>query len=265
LVLGSVCQLGSAITSLAEGSLAATRDDLDLGKASYDSVRRLVLSRAPSAIINCAGYTAVDQAEEEEDLATEVNGRAVGILAEVAADSGIPLVTFSTDYVFDGQAARPYLESDETNPISAYGRSKLEGEQLALAANPAALVIRTSWLISGTHPNFVATMLQVAKEGQPARVVNDQYGCPTVARDLARATLTAIEAEVSGVLHLTNQGPTTWFELALASIEMAGLDPSVVTSCTTAEFPTAATRPAYSVLGSERASQLDLVAGLLGR
>jgi dTDP-4-dehydrorhamnose reductase len=160
--------------------------------------------------------------------------------------------------VFDGRAGRPYLESDETNPISAYGRSKLAGEQLALGANPAALVIRTSWLISGTHPNFVATMLRMAEEGRPSRVVNDQYGCPTVARDLARATLTAIEAEVSGVLHLTNQGPTTWFDLAQASIRSAGLDPDMVTACTTAEYPTAATRPAYSVLGSERASQLGL-------
>ncbi|HET7846387.1 MAG TPA: dTDP-4-dehydrorhamnose reductase [Acidimicrobiia bacterium] len=260
LVLGSSGQLGTAFGFLVEGAIAADRTDLDLAQASIDSVRRLVASREPSAIINCAGYTAVDQAEEEEVPATAINATAVGILAEVAADAGIPFVTFSTDYVFDGEADRPYLESDGPNPISAYGRSKLAGERLALDANLDALVIRTSWLISGTHPNFVATMLRLAKEGRPARVVNDQHGRPTVARDLARATLTAIEAEVSGVLHLTNQGPpTTWFELAQASIRSAGLDPDFVTACTTAEYPTPATRPAYSVLGSERASQLDLV------
>jgi dTDP-4-dehydrorhamnose reductase len=161
--------------------------------------------------------------------------------------------------VFDGKAGRPYRESDAPNPISASGRSKLAGERLALAANPNSLVIRTSWLISGTHPNFAVTMLRLAKEGRPARVVNDQYGCPTVARDLARATLAAIEAEVSGVLHLTNQGPTTWFDLAQAAIGDAGLDTSLVTPSTTAEYQTTATRPAFSVLDTARANQLGLV------
>jgi dTDP-4-dehydrorhamnose reductase len=259
LLLGSSGQLGTAIGGELSGAIHVTRDDLDLAHASIESVRRLVLSRGPSSIINCAGYTAVDQAEEEEDLATSINGTAVGILAEVAADSGIPFVTFSTDYVFDGKATRPYLESDEANPISAYGRSKLAGERLALSVDPQALVIRTSWLISGTHLNFVATMLRMADEGRPARVVNDQYGCPTVARDLARASLSALGANLSGVLHLTNRGPTTWFDLAQAALRAAGMDPGLVTSCTTAEYPTRATRPAYSVLGSERASQLGLV------
>ena len=242
-----------------EGAIPVTRADLDLAHVTREVVRHIVSTEKPSSIINCAGYTAVDQAEDEEDLATSINGTAVEILAEVAADSGIPFVTFSTDYVFDGKATRPYLESDEPKPISAYGRSKLAGERLALSVNPQALVIRTSWLISGTHPNFVATMLRMANESRPVRVVNDQFGCPTVARDLARASLSALEANLSGVLHLTNQGPTTWFDLAQAALRSAGLDPGLVTSCTTAEYPTRATRPAYSVLGSERAAQLGLV------
>jgi dTDP-4-dehydrorhamnose reductase len=187
-----------------------------------------------------------------------VNGIAVGILSEVAAESDIPFVTYSTDYVFNGRSRDPYLESSPPEPINAYGRSKLIGEELALAANPKALVIRTSWVISGTHPNFVATMLRLAGEGRELKVVADQIGCPTIAPDLAVATLEAIRHGVTGLLHLTNQDPTTWFHLARSAVELAGLDPDLITSCSTEEYPTRAVRPAYSVLGSERMGALGL-------
>jgi dTDP-4-dehydrorhamnose reductase len=187
-----------------------------------------------------------------------VNGTSVGILAEVAAEAQIPFVTYSTDYVFDGQGREPYVESSPTDPINAYGASKLIGERLALQANPRTLVIRTSWVISGTHPNFVATMLRLAGEGRSVRVVNDQHGCPTVATDLARATLQAMKTSATGLLHLTNAGATTWFELARTAVALAGLDSDLIQPCPTEEYPTPARRPSYSVLGSERIEGLGM-------
>ncbi len=186
-----------------------------------------------------------------------LNATAVGELAAAAARRTIPFVTFSTDYVFDGSAGEPYLESSPTAPINAYGRSKLAGERLALAAHPGTLIIRTSWVISGTHPNFVATMLRLARERE-LRVVDDQVGNPTVAADLATATLDALDRGVTGILHLTNTGSTTWYELARAAVEMAGGDVDRIGPCTTDEYPTAARRPRYSVLGSERRETLGI-------
>lgn len=207
-------------------------------------------------MVNCAAYTKVDQAEDEEDLATKINGTAVGVLSEWCALYGRPLLTFSTDYVFDGQSDSPYLESAPTDPINAYGRSKLVGEELL--AGSGALVVRTSWVISGSHRNFVATMLRLAREGGRLRVVDDQVGCPTIATDLAKTAYEALRSGVTGLLHVTNQGPATWFDLACAAIERAGLNPGVVTPCSTDEYPTKAKRPAYSVLASERLGPLGI-------
>ena len=258
LLLGATGQLGTAMTGMLDDFVAPTRAELDLSRLTRERADEVVSASKPHLLVNCAAYTAVDKAEEEVDLATAVNGEAVGILAEVTADHGIPLVTFSTDYVFDGTGTRPYLESDATAPVNAYGRSKLVGEKLALDANPDTLVIRTSWVISGTHPNFVATMLRLASEGRELTVVDDQRGRPTVAADLARGALDAVDEGASGILHLTNEGTTTWFGLARASLELAGLDPELIQPCSTDEYPTPAARPAYSVLGSERRETLSL-------
>jgi dTDP-4-dehydrorhamnose reductase len=195
----------------------------------------------------------VDRAEAEEELATLINTVAVGELAKWAAHRSRPLLTFSTDYVFDGFAHRPYVESSPTNPINAYGRSKLRGE--AQAVDQGALVVRTSWVISGSHPNFVATILRKVNE-QELRVVDDQRGRPTVAADLAQASYAALRSGVSGLLHLTNQGDTTWYELARTSVGLADLDPSRLSPCETVDYPTPARRPAYSVLASERLEDL---------
>jgi dTDP-4-dehydrorhamnose reductase len=206
----------------------------------------------PRTVINCAAFTAVDRAESEVDEAMTVNAEAVGVLAEIAAAIAVPFVTFSTDYVFDGTREEPYIESDLPSPINTYGRSKALGESYALAHGDSSLVVRTSWLISGTHSNFVSTILKRLRGGSAVRVVADQHGCPTVASDLASATVNAVGAGVAGILHLTNNGATTWFDLARTACIRAGYAEGLLEPCTSADYPTAARRPMNSVLGSER-------------
>jgi dTDP-4-dehydrorhamnose reductase len=256
LVLGATGQVGAAFARL----LAATPVDrarMDLATSTTAEIRQLIDHIRPSAVINCAAYTAVDDAEGDETLATEINGHAVGRIAQAAAAEGLPLLTFSTDYVFDGTAHSPYLESHPPHPINAYGRSKLVGEHAAFQHHPAPLVVRTSWVVSSTHRNFVTAILERVSRGTPVRVVDDQTGCPTVAEDLAVAAWAALTAGTTGLLHLTNREPTTWFQLARAAVTAAGMDVELVTPCTTADYPTRAPRPPYSVLGTE-------VAGLRG-
>ena len=247
-VLGSTGQVGTAFASLLPDARFLTRADLDLATADVETIEESL--GGSEIVINCAAYTGVDAAETDLASAMAINGAAVGNLAEATARMEVPFVTYSTDYVFDGEASSPYLENHPPDPVNAYGRTKLAGEVLALAANPKSLVIRTSWVLSATHPNFVTAILKRVAQGTPARVVNDQTGCPTVAVDLAAGTLRAIDAGLRGVLHLTNQGPTTWFELAKRSVAVAGLDESLVSPCSTPEYPTPARRPSYSVLGS---------------
>ena len=255
LVTGGAGQLGTAFRKVLPEARYVDLADLDL--TDLEGLAAALEEVRPAAIVNCAGYTAVDRAEREEALATIVNGSAVGVMAEHAARHHVPFLTFSTDYVFRGDGEEPYLESSPTDPINAYGRSKLAGEQAALAACSEALVVRTSWLVSGTHPNFVATMLRLAAERE-VRVVDNQRGCPTMVDDLAPASWAALRAGASGLLHLTNSGETTWFRFARAAVARAGLDPGRIVACTTADYPTPARRPAYSVLGSERRGPLGL-------
>jgi len=255
LVTGAAGQLGTAFRRVLPDATFIDIGELDL--TDLDLVRATLTEMRPAGIVNCAAYTAVDRAEEDEALATMINGDVVGVLAGYAAGAGVPFVTFSTDYVFAGDATEPYVESSPTDPINAYGRSKLAGEQAALAANPEALVVRTSWLVSGTHPNFIATMLRLAPERE-LKVVADQQGCPTMVADLAPAAWGAVQAGASGILHLTNSGVTTWHEFAGEALRLAGIDPGRIQPCGTEEYPTPARRPGYSVLGSERRGPLGL-------
>ncbi len=253
-VTGAGGQLGAAFRKSIPDAEFLTRADLDLSHPEL--VRETLDEIRPDTIVNCAAYTAVDRAEEEPDLARTVNATAVGELARWSDGNGARLVTFSTDYVFPGTGTRPYVESDHTAPINAYGWSKLEGEEAALS-HRGVLVIRTSWVVSATHPNFVATIIRNARE-RVLRVVDDQRGCPTIADDLAAATLRALEAGATGLLHLTNQGETTWFEFAREAVSLSGLDPTRVSPIGTEKYPTPARRPAYSVLGSERLEDLGI-------
>lgn len=255
-VLGAGGQLGTAFIGLLDGdAVPLTRADIDLTRP--EEIEPWIASNRPALVINCAAYTAVDAAEEHESTARLVNATAVGYLAESTARHGAGFVTFSTDYVFDGTKDSGYIESDPPHPLNVYGETKLEGEQLAMEINPGVLVIRTSWVLSGTHRNFASAMLELIAKG-PVLVVNDQRGKPTLVDDLAAATMEAVQREASGVVHLTNQGETTWFGLARDIAEFSGLDLDHVMPITTDQFSRPATRPTNSVLDSERLDELSL-------
>lgn len=256
LIVGRGGQLGTAFANVL-GPQAETLgiDKLDLVHTGliYPTLDRY----EPRILINCAAHTAVDRAEEEPELADALNRAAVGEMARWARSRSIPFVTYSTDYVFDGTKGLPYLESDETNPINVYGRSKRAGEQLALAIHDRSLVVRTSWLVSRTHPNFIATVISRALVG-PIAVVDDQIGVPNIALDVANATLEALGAGLTGILHLSGGPPTTWFSFAQAALEEAGMDPALIQPSSSSNHPATARRPAYGVLGSERDTGIQL-------
>jgi dTDP-4-dehydrorhamnose reductase len=255
-VTGADGQLGTAFRSvLPKDSVFLNRSDLDL--ENLDRIAPTIGELKPTAVINCAAYTAVDQAEEAQATANTVNGHAVGEMAAACRSIGSRFVTISTDFVFDGSKVGPYVESDEPAPLNAYGASKRLGEELALKANPDSLVVRTSWLQSRTHQNFITTILARAREGG-ATVVADQRGRPTFVDDLAPSILEALHREASGILHLANGGTTTWYGLARAAVEIAGMDPELIRPCTTAEYPTKARRPLNSELSSERLEELGM-------
>jgi dTDP-4-dehydrorhamnose reductase len=252
LILGGTGQVGSAMSELLPRAIVPPRSELDLSNLS--SLPTTLKQLDPSAIINCAAWTAVDAAEDNEELATTVNAYAVERLATYCAKHGLPFLTFSTDYVFDGETSTPYVESFPTSPINAYGRSKALGENLALAAHPQALVVRSSWVVSATHESFLSRILARATGGATVRVVDDQRGRPTAADDLALAGLIALAAGTAGLLHVANAGDATWFELAREAVDAAGLDGSIIVQpCSSDDYPTRAIRPRYSVLGTERA------------
>jgi dTDP-4-dehydrorhamnose reductase len=249
-VLGAHGQLGSAfVKALGGDCLPVTRDQLDL--TDTGSIATWVESVKPTLVINCAAYTAVDAAESDADTARAVNTVAVGALAEATDRLGVGLVTFSTDYVFYGEKQGGYVESDMTNPLNVYGATKAEGERLALAANPGALVVRTSWLLSTTHHCFLTTILSKLEEGVVS-VVDDQRGRPTLVDDLVRSCLDAVDVGATGILHLTNRGDTTWFGLAREIAELAGGDPKMVRATTSRFVAGRARRPLNSILDTER-------------
>ena len=255
-VLGATGQLGTAFIRLLKGDvIPLTRADIDLARP--DEINSWIDSNRPELVINCAAYTAVDAAEKHESMARSVNATAVGFLAEATARHDAHFVTFSTDYVFDGTKPIGYVESDLPHPLNIYGETKLEGERLAMEMHPGALVVRSSWILSGSQGNFASTILEMIAKG-PVRVVDDQRGKPTLVDDLAKATMEAVQNGASGLVHLTNQGETTWFGLARDIATAAGLDPDRIIANTADHHPRPATRPANSVLDSERVDELSL-------
>ncbi|MFI1911608.1 dTDP-4-dehydrorhamnose reductase [Nocardia sp. NPDC020380] len=250
-VTGAHGQLGRALLRLAPGARGLGRAELDITDA--DAVRDVV--KPGAVVINCAAYTAVDQAETDADAAFAVNATGPGVLAGACAAAGARLIHVSTDYVFPGTADHPYEPGDPTGPATVYGRSKLEGEQAVLRIAPAAHIVRTAWVYTGQGSDFVATMRRLEGERDTVRVVNDQIGSPTYTLDLAAGLLElAARPELPGahrILHATNAGQGSWFDLARAVFAGLGADPERVLPCGTADFPRPAPRPAYSVLSGK--------------
>jgi dTDP-4-dehydrorhamnose reductase len=254
--------LTDELRSRGEDILAYSRADLDI--ASPRALGAIVRENKPSIIVNCAAYTKVDAAEQNDSIANAVNGSAVEFLANAATAIDALLVQISTDFVFDGTKRTPYEINDETNPLSVYGKSKLLGEFAASHADKH-LLIRSSWLFGVHGSNFVEAILnQIRKATNPLRVVDDQRGRPTYTPHLARAIIRLARlahesAEARGTVHYADTGECTWFDLAKAIVEECGAT-TQVKAVTTDEFPRAAKRPAYSVLSTDRYERLTGVA-----
>ncbi len=235
---------------------SATGREVDIGEAS--EVLSFARACRPDWIVNCAAYTAVDRAEGQAGEAHRVNALGPANLARAASSLGAGLLHLSTDYVFDGLKQGGYTEQDPPRPAGAYGRSKWEGERLAAAICPRTLIVRTSWLYGAGGNNFVRTMLRLFREQGPVRVVDDQLGCPTLADDLAGALLAILRAAPGeGLYHFANAGTTSWHGFAVEIARLAGQrgllerEPEI-RAVRTAEYPTAARRPANSVLTTDK-------------
>lgn len=249
LITGAGGMLGRDLQTALGGRAvtAAARHELDIADAA--AARDAV--RGHDVVINAAAYTKVDDAESHEEDALRVNALGAENLARAAAEEGAVLVQLSTDYVFDGTATSPYAEDAPLAPVSAYGRTKAEGERRALAAHPdGTIVVRTAWLYGQHGPNFAATMLALAAQRDTLTVVDDQRGQPTWTHDLAEQIVRLLDSGARrGVVHGTSSGETSWFGFARAVFEEAGLDPERVQPTDSSTFVRPAPRPAYSVLG----------------
>jgi len=257
LLFGSNGQVGHAVLArhnFGDGLIAATRQECDLTDA--ESIRTLIRRMQPEAIINAAAYTAVDKAESDRDTCFAVNAAAPRAMAQEAAAMGAKLIHYSTDYVFDGTKASPYVEQDATGPRNVYGASKLEGEQGIAAAGCCYAVLRTSWVYSNHGSNFLKTMLRLGAERPELRVVADQHGAPTSAAAIAEASLRLLAAGgpwQDGVFHMTAGGATTWHGFAEAIFEKAAAGPRPrLVPIPSSDYPTPAARPANSVLANDR-------------
>ncbi len=260
--------------------VAVDRQQLDL--AHPDQIRRIVRDIRPEVIVNAAAYTPVDLAEREESIAQAINTDAPGVMAEEARKIGAALVHYSTDYVFDGAKTTPYSETDPTNPINAYGRTKLGGEHAIRATGVPHLILRTQWVYGNRGKNFLLTILRLASEREELRVVNDQFGAPTWSHEIARATASILGKslrsdtgaqpleEVSGTYNMTAAGQTNWHEFAVAILDgtlrapreswlRAGGGKALlarrIVPIKTQDYPTPARRPAYSVLSTRRLAE----------
>lgn len=255
LILGGAGQLGTSLKNLLGEVAAPPRAALDL--SDLDAVRRALRDVSPELVINCAAYNAVDKAESEPDAALRINRDLPTLLGEQARDRYV-LLTYSTDYVFDGSLDRPVRETDPPNPLSAYGRSKLEGERALLAMDAPALIFRTAWVWSLTHPSFVSTMIKLGRERESLKVVADQIGNPTYAPDLAAATVAILRKgdlrDKRGLYHLAGATAVSRYDFAKQAIER---DPhhkvKSIEPVPTSAFPTPAVRPAKVVLDCSRA------------
>lgn len=256
IVTGATGQLASEIAVLSAGYpdykfIFLSREELPVHDAA--AVEKCFLSLQPQYCINCAAYTAVDKAETDKEMAFYVNGDAPGVLARICKVFNTKLLHLSTDYVFNGSSAVPYVETDTVNPINTYGASKLMGERQATENNASTVIIRTSWVYSSFGNNFVKTMMRLMKERESIQVVNDQTGSPTYAADLAAVILKIIESGkwVPGIYHYSNEGVITWFDFAAAIKEITA-NSCIIHPIPSSSYPTPARRPDYSVFDKQK-------------
>lgn len=267
LLLGRDGQLGTDLNEILLRELVPQAVELssygyeELDISDFERLQGVIQDEKPDLIINAAAYTAVDKAESEPELVALVNAEAPAVMARAASALNAGIIHYSTDYVFDGSATQPYKEEDLTSPESVYGKTKLDGENAVLAHCKNSLVLRTSWVYSMHGQNFLRTMLRLAAERDELTVVGDQFGSPTTTRALADATLKLVQYflinkkfadELSGVYHMTCSGQASWCEFARAIIAASEFTDTRVVDITTADYPTAAKRPAYSVLSNNK-------------
>lgn len=258
-VLGASGQIGSVAAEwLVNSGLVEPKNVVALGRNDLDITDTVAVNKAlddfgPAVVLNAAAYTNVDGAESEQKLATLVNETAPAVLARLCQNKDIKFIHISTDYVFDGSATRPYLETDEADPLSFYGQTKLRGELLVLTENPTAWVVRTSWVYAPGFQNFPTAILSRLRKGQKFDVVDDQIGTPTSAKDLVTGLFELANTTApAGVYHLTNQGQASWFEFAKEIAESSGFDSDLVQATSTAHSQKLAVRPKYSVLETQK-------------
>ena len=257
LLTGRTGQVGSELV----GRLAALGEVIALGRAELDladggAIARLVQSTKPDVIVNAAAYTAVDKAEAEPDLAMRINGVAPGELAQAAKRHGALLVHYSTDYIFDGAKGSPYVEDDAPHALGVYGRTKLEGETRIRASGARHLIVRTAW-VYGQGANFVRAIVRQADAGKALRVVNDQFGAPTWARDIAEVTARLLGKGAEGIFHVSAAGVTNWYDVALEILRTTRRS-NAVQAVSTAEYGAHAPRPRYSVLDNGKLRALGI-------
>lgn len=252
LITGCNGQLGNEMQLLQAKYAQHTWFNTDVNELDItdkDAIERFVEANHIDGVVNCAAYTAVDKAESDPLLAKKLNADAPAFLAEAVGMRGGWIVQVSTDYVFDGTKHTPYVETDSTCPNSVYGQTKLEGEQAVTKLCPNAMIIRTAWLYSEFGNNFVKTMIRLGKEREQLGVIFDQVGTPTYAHDLASVIMTAIDKGIKpGIYHFSNEGVTSWYDFTKSIHRIAGINTCHVMPLHTAEYPTPASRPAYSVL-----------------
>lgn len=259
LITGANGQLGNSIRILADrytgyNFLFTDVDTLDI--TDRVAVQTVIEENQVNYVLNCAAYTAVDKAEDDEALCRRINTYAVCILGEAACKAGAKMIHVSTDYVFSGTGCHPYKETEDTRPVSVYGRTKLAGEEALLDICPDSVIIRTAWLYSEFGNNFVKTVLRLGKERDELRFVFDQVGTPTYAGDLAEAILSVLVADerdafVPGIYHFSDEGVCSWYDFAVKTLQIAGIDCRVL-PIESKDYPTKAVRPPYSVLNKSK-------------
>jgi dTDP-4-dehydrorhamnose reductase len=263
-LIGHKGMLGSKVLHYLEKSgLPSIQSDIEVDITSPPALSEFVENKKIDWVINCSAYTAVDKAEDEKDLAYQINAKGVLNIANVCKSINAKLIHISTDYVFDGNKTTPYVETDSTNPIGVYGASKLEGDLNLASTMDRYFIIRTSWLYGENGKNFVASMLKFFKERNQLNIVNDQHGCPTYTGDLAQFILRIVtgDSKEYGTYHFSNENETTWYLFTLKIFELAKkyklVDDTVeILPITTDQFPTKAVRPKYTVFSKEKAKRI---------